>query len=563
MGRFSLFLALRARLARNVWRSIRIRHPFGRILAAGLLVAGLWVALFGLFYAAFIAIGQESSEFFLVIINLLLAVFFFIMFLLLTFGNALLSFASLFRSWEAAFMISKPVSPAHVFWHKVLEAMLYSLWAVVLLCFPLILAFGAAFRVPRLYYVLACGLFLAFVLISVHVGAILTVLFARFFLPSRRRVAMLMAALVLIGGFFGVGDVVRRTWMRESMDVAFWLEGPLGKLNVAQNAFLPSLWLTRGLMTAAEGNVPRALFFLGLLASNALFFGMVAYLLAERAYKRAYHVAQDYGAHFRPSPHRWVYRVAEGALGALSSVQRMIVMKDLKTFFRTPAQWGQLVLFFGVLLLYLLNVRYFQSSGFSVLSSEMRSFINLVATLLTLTTFTVRFAFPAISLEGMNFWVLGLVPAKRQEILQAKFLTALIGTLLFGAPLVLLSDLSLHVPWHIVMLHGVTLVVVGFGLGALAVGLGAMYPSLEEDDPSRSAAGFGGTLNLVLSLGFVGVVLLGLVLPNHLPAMKGSGFAEWLWAQRAMLSLGTAGLTAVLCVVMFTLGGRALERLEV
>jgi len=35
------------------------------------------------------------------------------------------------------------------------------------------------------------------------------------------------------------------------------------------------------------------------------------------------------------------------------------------------------------------------------------------------------------------------------------------------------------------------------------VGLGAIYPNLKEDNPSKIVAGFGGTLNLVLSLIFV------------------------------------------------------------
>ena len=52
------------------------------------------------------------------------------------------------------------------------------------------------------------------------------------------------------------------------------------------------------------------------------------------------------------------------------------------------------------------------------------------------------------------------------------------------------------------------------GLSALAVGLGARMPELHQTSPARIAAGFGGTLTLILSALFV----IALVLPPAFPA---------------------------------------------
>ena len=49
------------------------------------------------------------------------------------------------------------------------------------------------------------------------------------------------------------------------------------------------------------------------------------------------------------------------------------------------------------------------------------SFLNLSVTALILSTFTSRFIFPLLSLEGRNFWVLGLLPLGRAQILWGKF----------------------------------------------------------------------------------------------------------------------------------------------
>jgi ABC-2 type transport system permease protein len=46
--------------------------------------------------------------------------------------------------------------------------------------------------------------------------------------------------------------------------------------------------------------------------------------------------------------------------------------------------------------------------------------------------------------------------------------------------------------------------------------LGARLPDLKEDDPSKIAAGFGGTLNLLVSLLFIFLIVAAIALPCHI-----------------------------------------------
>ena len=57
----------------------------------------------------------------------------------------------------------------------------------------------------------------------------------------------------------------------------------------------------------------------------------------------------------------------------------------------------------------------------------MVSFLNLSVVGLLLSTFTTRFIFPMISLEGRRFWILGLLGVRRETILWGKFLFAACG----------------------------------------------------------------------------------------------------------------------------------------
>ena len=144
------------------------------------------------------------------------------------------------------------------------------------------------------------------------------------------------------------------------------------------------------------------------------------------------------------------------------------------------------------------------------------SFLNLSVTALILSTFTSRFIFPLLSLEGRNFWILGLLPLRREQILWSKFVFSSAISLFATEALVVLSDLMLRITPVMIGLHVGMIAVLCLGLSGISVGLGARLPNLRETDPSKIAAGFGGTLNLLVSLVFIFAIVTALALPCHL-----------------------------------------------
>jgi ABC-2 type transport system permease protein len=225
----------------------------------------------------------------------------------------------------------------------------------------------------------------------------------------------------------------------------------------------------------------------------------------------------------------------------------MLLVKDFRVFRRDPVQWSQFLVFFGLLGLYFLNMDRFSQRDSDINYRtwvNMVSFLNLVVVGLILSTFTTRFIYPMISLEGSRFWILGLLPLQRDTIVWSKFLFAAGGSWIPCAVLVLLSDLLLRVSLTVMLVHQLTCVLLCVGLASIAVGLGASMPDVREDSPSKIAAGFGGTLNLVLSATYILAVTLLTALPVHFYAMAvESGIGAWL----AKFSLGfwlTVGLAS-------------------
>jgi ABC-2 type transport system permease protein len=205
------------------------------------------------------------------------------------------------------------------------------------------------------------------------------------------------------------------------------------------------------------------------------------------------------------------------------------------------------------------------------------SFFNLAVVGLLLSAFTTRFIFPMISLEGRRFWILGTAPISRETILWGKFWFACAGSLPTCAALVLISDLTLRIDARsmaVVFIHQVACCMLCIGLSAMAVGLGARLPNLRESSPSKIAAGFGGTLNLVLS----SLYIIAIILLTAVPCFFWGGIPDVRNSPVKLLFNGTFGLgttesvvlgviltvllgflTAVACLRM---GTRAFRRLE-
>ena len=198
------------------------------------------------------------------------------------------------------------------------------------------------------------------------------------------------------------------------------------------------------------------------------------------------------------------------------------------------------------------------------------SFLNLGVTALILSTFTSRFIFPLLSLEGRNFWVLGLLPLKREAILWGKFAFASGISLVATEALVILSDLMLRMHPAMIALHVGMVAVLCLGLSGISVGLGARLPNLRETDPSKIAAGFGGTLNLLVSLVFIFSIVTALALPCHLyfagfetnelgiAAISYERFRFWL----TVAIIGALVIGAIGTILPLRIGIRAFQRME-
>jgi ABC-2 type transport system permease protein len=200
-----------------------------------------------------------------------------------------------------------------------------------------------------------------------------------------------------------------------------------------------------------------------------------------------------------------------GRLRLITPDIRALLLKDARTFWRDTTQWGQSVMLFGLLGVYVINLRHFTHQLSNPFWINLISYLNLGACSLNLATVTTRFVFPQFSLEGRRLWIIGMAPMGLACVVKTKYWLASLSSLLVTLSLITLSSYLLQMPWDRIAFFAAVVTVVTFALNGLAVGLGVLYPNFKEINPTKIVSGFGGTLCLVLSFLYIlaSVLLLG------------------------------------------------------
>jgi len=567
-----VFWRLRGRLLaaflRHTFQQARLRSSLVLVLT-GI----LWSGMFWLFHDGFhfleVMISDPGTH--ARAVSAVFSAFFGALMLMLIFSSAIILYGSLFRSREVGLLLTLPARDGRIFLYKFQEALVLTSWGFVLLGSPIILAYGVVAEAPWFYYVFLPGFVIGFIYIPVALGAIACLLVMHYF-PANRTVALVAASGVVLGLIVWVAWGIFAA-PRDDLLTPGWFQEILNRLQISDQRLLPSWWLSAGLLEAAEGAWSESILFLGVMLSNALFFRQAALWTAQRLYRPAYNALSDFSRRRRRPRRRLLDALGERMFAFLPARLRLLMVKDMRIFRRDPLQWSQFLIFFGLLAIYFSNIRRFTYDIVSIGWVNMVSFLNLAVVGLLLSTFTTRFIYPMISLEGRRFWFLGLLGVPRRTILFGKFLFAAVGSILPCSGLVLFSDLMLGVSLPVIASHQLTCLVLCFGLAGLAVGLGACLPNLREESPSRIAAGFGGTLCLVLSTLYILIVVMLTALPTHFHlaaeiVRSGEGL-EQLVRSRWWLSLwwlGGTGASLVLGAIATFLplrfGFRAFERME-
>jgi ABC-2 type transport system permease protein len=473
-----------------------------------LLGLGFWAFMFGVSYKVltyFRTIEGLGDLLALRLLSMILLTFFSI----LVFSNIVTSLSTFYLSGELDILLSSPVKIENIYRAKFIETIVDSSWMTLIYGLPVFISFGTVFKVTAEYYLGLILTIIPFLIIPAGIGIIVTMLLVNAF-PARRAKDILVLLGLL---FFVVMYILFRMLRPEKLvdpDAFPTLVQYLTAMRAPVSPLLPSYWATETLSPLLRMAKGDAWFSLLMLWSTAA----ASVVIGEWVCGRIYYTGWSRSQEGKRAPLSRS-RAADAFFWLLSlpfrRKMRAIVLKDVKLFFRDTSQWSQLFLLFALMVVYIYSFKLLPLERAAMPSFYLQnliSFLNLGMVGFVISAVAVRFVFPAVSLEGASFWIIRAAPISIRDFLWAKFWSSLLPLLVLAEVLIILSNTLLKVTPFMMNLGIVTVFMMTFGITALGVGLGAVFPKFKHENVAQIPTGFGGIVYMLIATLFIGVVIV-------------------------------------------------------
>ncbi len=550
-----------------------LRSQHGRVRIPTFAVLSLIFA--GLLYGAGEFVTTRAMEIDLVgelLVHKLLSITVLVFFALLLFSNVVSAFSTFYLAEDLKFLMSKPIPTDELFASRFVEVMVQSSWILALFGLPLFLAVGVQLNADWYFYPLLILVLIPFVAIPTALATIFALLVTNIIAANRTRDAALFFGLVAFTALF----VMIRSFEPERLlnPDSFDSIGELMQLlTVPSLSYLPNDWVVN-ILTPLLFELDAPVFWSAMLLFTtpvALFF--IAAWLHRPLYFRGYSNAQE-GQHqggLMVQVRNWMMEKTRRTgvklstrienlrnRGGRGSDLRQMVRKDQAVFTRDASQWSQLLIVLAIIVIYLVNFKYFEVAADEALIGDAGLvFFNLAACAFVVVALCGRFLFPAVSVEGKSFWLVLQAPITLERFLLGKWLGSLLPVVLVGQFLIWSSNLLVGIDLVMSIISSVQVLIISLVASAMAVAMGAMYPQFHKPNAAKIASSFGAVIYMIVTIvGTLVLIALWFRVSVHLGDMasRPAGMYAWL---AAVSGLVIAGGTIP---VVFKLGAYFLDR---
>lgn len=483
---------------------------------------------------------------------------------MLLFSNLITSLSTFFLARDLDLLRSTPTPSSSFFYARLFATTVNSSWMVLFFSLPVFAAYEAVFRGGALFYLWVALVLPLFLVIPAALGSMITHLLV-YLLPARRiRDILFFVGLIAFIVLYFLFRFSQPERLVEPETFGHFLEF-LTAMETPSSPYLPSSWTAEIFASLLFEKATDRWFFYGLLASYALFLPLVTSWISAAVYLSGWSKAQEARQGRHPSD--LLDRLINWVTHPFPQTSKAIMIKDIKSFLRDTTQWSQLFLLLALVVVYLYNFKVLPLDRSPIPSATLRtvvSFTNVALAGFVLSAVAMRFSFPAVSLEGPAFWILQTSPISLRSLLWSKFWLNLVPLLVLGEILVFSSNILLRVPPWMMTLSLITVFLMTFGITAIGVGVGALYPKFNYAHVAEIPTSFGGAVCMIFSIAFIGATVMIEAWPVYLLAMEGlnpGSTSAGGWVLAPSLA-GVALLTAIAVVVPIKLGLKSLEEMR-
>jgi ABC-2 type transport system permease protein len=465
---------------------------------------------------------------------------------LLFFSNVIAGLSRLYLSRDLDLCHAAPLPLEGLFLSRFVLTLVDSSWMLLIFGVPILAAYGLVFNARPAFYFTLFHMCLAMSIISCGLGVLLTMILVRVFPARRTRDMVLLLTLVMIVALYILIRFLRPERLADP-EGFFTLMQYLDSLKGVRSPLFPAHWIAETLWGALMGNGAGGQGLHVLLSwTTAFTLIFINVWTACLIYGPGFSRAQE-GRRKRVRG-RTLDRILEFVFGCRGRDLAALTAKDVRTFLRDNTQWSQLLLLGGLVIVYVYNFsvlpldQFPLGSGF--LLNEM-AFFNMGLAGFVLTALATRFVFPAVSSEGEAYWIIRSSPVGLRRYLTGKCLLFFWPMAVVGELLVVVTNALLGVRPFMMVLTAATMLFLTLGIVALAVGLGAIYPNFRQQSGTQVSTGFGGVVYMMVSLAFIGLVVVLELWPAHLLFITGARVETISWTQWGLLA-GAFGLSGAI-----------------
>ncbi|MGZ5431634.1 MAG: putative ABC transporter permease subunit [Thermoanaerobaculia bacterium] len=508
-------------------------------------------ALFARLFRAIAGVESETPIFALGLLRNLLGLVFLVASVTLFSSSMAAAIASFFTDLDLDIYHAGPRTKLRIAVARWLKTLMQSATVVCVFLVPLVIAFGRQYDKPLSFYAVVLANLVLLLTIPVTLASVVILLLVRWF-PVRRvyqivaSIAALVLTLVVIA--FRMSRPERFFAELSTVDVAEVLRAiELPSMSVYPSTALAELMTKSGMPWLA----PR----IGLTALLA-FAGFV--MLSRAWYFRAFVRARG--------------SMAPTAIGASSATRildrifaradpplRAMIGKEVRTIGRDVAQWSQIFLMGALLFIYLYNIRMLPLGGDA--RATLVAYANLGMSGFVIAAICLRFAYPSVSAEGKAFWIIQSAPISYRDFLIVK-------VAVYAAPLTLLSILLTAVANFILDANAVVwtftlagALLLAVTLVSLGVGLGALAPNFNAENPLQVGLSLGGFGYMAVALAYVAAVMVLMARPMMRYVLRVAGVEQGALSATIPIVIALT-LSVLLSVISLLAAERRLTRFK-
>jgi ABC-2 type transport system permease protein len=509
-----------------------------------------WLVLFLLFYRVLIYFSSQEiiGD---ILARHLLAMVLLIFFSLLIFSHIITALSNLYLSQDLELCHSSPATLTDIFLSRSFYTVIDSSWMLLVFGFPVMMAYGFVYHAGFNYYLSLIYVSLPLVIIAAGTGIMLIMVLVRFFPAQRARDLIMFLSLILIVVLYLLFRFLRPERL-VNPDSFMSMAQYLGALKAPDSPYLPSHWATNLLWTRLTNYTGSQILNHLLLWSTASAMVVVAIWMAGLIYFSGFSKAQEAKRRSRIG-RRILEKIVALLTRPLGPEMTSLIAKDIRTFFRDNSQWSQLLLLGALVVVYLYNFSVLPLERSPIKSLYLQnalSFLNIGLAGFVISALSVRFIFPAVSSEGQSFWIILSSPLSPRRFLWSKYLAYLLPMLILAEVLITSTNYLLKVTPFMMALSSVTIFFMVFGIVALGVGLGAVYPNFQHENIAQVATGFGGLIYMIISSVFIASVIVleaGPVYTILSAHFKGDAIThfQWVWIVSSFIVVVLLNMFAV------------------